>query len=255
MSAATKVALVAVPGAPAEFSKLIRTAGVSTWDPVRVEKTGCLEPGSGIVFLMADTAAGDQQHWLQALGHGNASKETVVALYAPTLSVSELAMSYPWPEQVVGFGFLEQMLSPGSLIEIAPGLRTRPESVDAVEGFLKSHGFETERVGDFSCLVLRRVLFMIINEAAYALWEGIASREDIDLAMKQGTNYPMGPLEWADTIGLDRVYNGLKGLHEEYGDDRYRPCPLIRKLVSAGYTGKRAGRGFYSFNNGEGVNR
>jgi len=248
MSATCKVALVTDPGTPGEFPALMGTEGVSMWDPVQVKKTGCPEPGARIIFLMADTDAEDQKRRLAALGRGSAGKETVVALHAPTLSVSELAMAYPWPEQVVGFDFLEQTLATGSLVEIAPGLRTRPEAADVLEEFLKDRGFETERVGDFSGLVLRRVLFMIINEAAYALWEGIASREDIDLAMKLGTNYPMGPLEWADAIGLDRVYNGLKGLQEEYGDDRYRPCPLIRKLVAAGYIGKRAGRGFYSHN-------
>lgn len=254
MSATTKVAVVPGPGAPADLSALLGVEGISTWDPARVEKAGFLEPATALVFLMVDADAEVQKKWLQALGHGGSRREAAVAIYAPTLSVSELAMAYPWPEQVVGFDFLEQMLSPGSLIEIAPGLRTRPEATDTVEGFLKARGFETERVGDFAGLVLRRVLFMIINEASYALWEGIASREDIDLAMKLGTNYPMGPLEWADAIGLDRVYNGLKGLHEEYGEDRYRPCPLIRKLVMSGFTGKRAGRGFYT-HNGEGVGR
>jgi 3-hydroxybutyryl-CoA dehydrogenase len=91
------------------------------------------------------------------------------------------------------------------------------------------------------------VLYMIINEAAYALWEGVASREDIDLAMKLGTNYPAGPLEWADAIGLDEVYEGLAALQEEMGEDRYRPCPLLRKLVVAGFTGKRAGQGFFEY--------
>lgn len=250
MSAETKVAVVPGPGSPKELSTLLGK-GVTEWDRARVEKSGALDSEAEIVFLFADAGPAEQKRWLAALGRGG-SEDAAVALYAPALSISELAMSYPWPERVVGFGFLEQMLTPGSLIEIAPGLRTCPEAADEVERFLKAQGFETERVGDFSGLVLRRVLFMIINEAAYALWEAIATREDIDLAMKLGTNYPMGPLEWADAIGLDRVYNGLKGLHEEYGDDRYRPCPLIRKLVMSGYTGKQAGRGFYT-HNGKGV--
>ena len=251
MNATTKVAVVPGPGTPKELSMLLGNKGVSEWDPARVEMSGPLDSKVGIIFLFADAGPAEQKRWLAALGRGG-SKEAAVALYAPAFSISELAMAYPWPERVVGFGFLEQMLSPGSLIEIAPGLRTQPETADEVEAFLKAQGFETERVGDFSGLVLRRVLFMIINEAAYALWEGIASREDIDLAMKLGTNYPMGPLEWADAIGLDRVYNGLKSLHEEYGDDRYRPCPSIRKLVMSGFTGKQVGRGFYTYN-GEGM--
>lgn len=253
MNEALKVALVHGPEAPEGFESFVGKEGVSTWDPAQVESAGFLDPQAGIVFLLADAGAQEQKSWLSALGR-NAGKKAVVALYAPHVSVSEIAMAYRYPEQVVGFGFLDPMLSQGSLVEIAPGLRTTAAAADAVEGFFKERGCETERVKDFSGLVLRRVLFMIINEAAFALWEGIASREDIDLAMKLGTNYPMGPLEWADSIGLDRVYNGLKGLHEEYGDDRYRPCPLIRKMVAAGFTGKRAGRGFYA-HNGEGASR
>jgi len=244
-----RVVVVRGPGAPGEIPLLLGGKEVAEWAPERVEKSGAPDSNAGIVFLFADAGADEQKRWLAAVGRGG-SRESTVALFAPALSVSELAMAYPWPEQVVGFGFIEQMLAPGGLIEIAPGLRTLPEATGAVEELLKERGFETERVGDFSGLVLRRVLFMIINEAAYALWEGIANREDIDLAMKLGTNYPMGSLEWADAIGLDRVYTGLKSLHEEYGDDRYRPCPLIRKMVAAGFTGKRAGRGFYTHDTG-----
>ncbi|MHB8831940.1 MAG: 3-hydroxyacyl-CoA dehydrogenase family protein [Desulfobacteria bacterium] len=244
---ATKVAVVPGHGAPKEHWVLLGNEGVDIWDPARVEKTGALDPEARIIFLFADEGSAEQKRWLAALGRGG-SRDATVALFSPALSVSELAMAYPWPERVVGFGFLEQMLSPGNLIEISPGLRTLPEAVDELDAFLKARGFHTERIGDFSGLVLRRILFMIINEAAYALWEGTASGEDIDLAMKLGTNYPMGPLEWGDAIGLDTVYNGLRSLHEEYGDDRYRPCPLIRKLVMAGFTGKLAGRGFYTHN-------
>ena len=246
---AIKIAIIPGPGAPRDLTSFIGSVVVDEWPLTKVEKLGAIDPRSGIIFLFADADSAEQKRLLACLGRGG-SKKSVVALYAPALSVSELAAAYPWPERVVGFGFLDQMLEPGSLIEVAPGLRTDPGATDAVEKFLKARGFETERVGDFSGLVLRRVLFMIINEAAYALWEGVANREDIDLAMKLGTNYPLGPLEWADVISLDRVYIGLKSLHEEYGDDRYRPCPLIRKLVMAGFTGKGAGRGFYSYSGG-----
>jgi 3-hydroxybutyryl-CoA dehydrogenase len=88
---------------------------------------------------------------------------------------------------------------------------------------------------------------MIINEAAFALMEGVASAEDIDTAMKLGTNYPLGPLEWADRIGLDQVLAVLEGLQAEYGDDRYRPAPLLRQLVRAGHCGQSTGRGFHSY--------
>lgn len=241
------VALVAAPGVSEEIALLKGSAPVAVWDIAEVERRAERDPAVRLLLLMADADPDTQKRWLASVGR-ICGKETVVGLFGPGLSVTELAMAHPFPSRVVGFSYIEGMLQPGSIVEIAPGLRTDSSAVDAVERFFRERGLETERVADFSGLVLRRVLFMIINEAVYTLWEGVASREDIDLAMKLGTNFPMGPLEWADAIGLDTVYNGLKSLHEEYGDDRYRPCPLIRKLVMAGFTGKLAGRGFYTHN-------
>jgi 3-hydroxybutyryl-CoA dehydrogenase len=240
-----EVAVVVGPGAPGDAVALVREGRAVAWDAERVEREGALGDGVKIVLLFVEAPAGEQQRWLAALGRG-CDAHAVVGLYAPRLSVSELAAAYPYPEQVVGFDFLEGGLAPGKLVEIAAGLRTAPAATDALAALFAGCGVETEHVGDDAGLVLRRVLFMIVNEAAYALWEGVARREDIDLAMKLGTGYPHGPLEWADAIGLDRVYEGLRGLHEAYGEDRYRPCPLLRKMVAAGLTGKRAGAGFYT---------
>lgn len=245
MSAQPEVAVVAGPGAPVDAAALVQAGRARGWDAARVLGEGFLSPGPRLVLLFVEGSAEEQERWLAALGRG-CDERTVVGLYAPRLSVSELAMAYPHPELVVGFDFLEGGLVPGKLVEVAPGLRSAPAATEALEALLAGWGPVVERVGDFAGLVLRRVLFMVINEAAYALWEGVASREDIDLAMKLGTGYPSGPLEWADAIGLDRVYEGLRGLHEEYGEDRYRPCPLLRKMVAAGLTGKRAGTGFYT---------
>jgi 3-hydroxybutyryl-CoA dehydrogenase len=195
---------------------------------------------------MEDGNADAQGRWLSLLGRGS-SAQGVVCVYAPYRSVTELAAAYLHPGRVLGFHFPEGALEPGGLIEIAPGLRTEPGVLETVEEYLKGKGYHPERVVDFSCLVFRRVLFMVINEAIHVLWEGTASRDDIDKAMKLGTNYPMGPLEWGDRIGLERVYEGLRSLHEEYGDERYRPCPLLRKMVAAGHIGRRAGKGFYMY--------
>lgn len=96
-------------------------------------------------------------------------------------------------------------------------------------------------------LVYARILSLIINEAAFGLMEGIASPQDIDTAMRQGTNYPMGPLEWADTVGVDDIVAVLNGLHREIGEDRYRPAPLLRKLLYAKRLGLQSGRGFYTY--------
>jgi 3-hydroxybutyryl-CoA dehydrogenase len=251
VSAREQVAVVAGPGAPDDVAAVKGWEGAVSWDAARVEREGALSPAPGLVLLFVDASADEQRRWLAALGR-NCDARTVVALYAPRLSVSELAAAYPHPAQVVGFDFLEHRLAAGNLVETAPGLRTASSATEAVEALFQGHGLEIERVADFSGLVLRRVLFMIINEATYALWEGVANRDDIDAAMKLGTGYPAGPLAWGDTIGLDRVYDGLRWLHEEYGEDRYRPCPLLRKMVAAGLTGKRAGAGFYQYAAAEG---
>jgi len=244
------VAVVATPDAPGDVAFLL-AQGAQRWDASRVEG-GVTPARARLVFLLVDAPAAVQQRWLAALG-ALVDADTTVALYAPRLSVSELAAAYPHPAQVVGVGFLDGRLAPGSVVEVAPGLRSAPGAVERVEAFFRQAGVATERVGDFSGLVLRRVLYMIINEATYALWEGVASREDIDLGMKLGVGYPFGPLEWADAIGLDRVHDGLRSLHEEYGDDRFRPCPLLRKMVAAGLTGRRAGAGFYTYGAAEGA--
>lgn len=246
MSTSSRIAVVAGPGAPRDVATLRGWGGVEEWDAARVEGSGTVDATSGLVLLLVDAPADVQKRWLASLGRG-AGASAVVGIYNPRLSVSELAASYPHPQQVVGFDFLEGRLAAGNLVEVAPGLRTAPAATDALEALFRANGLETERVGDYAGLVMRRILYMLINEAAYALMEGVASHGDIDAGMKLGTGYPAGPLEWADAIGLDRVYDGLRSLHEEYGDDRYRPCPLLRKMVAAGLTGKRAGAGFHRY--------
>jgi 3-hydroxybutyryl-CoA dehydrogenase len=244
MSARVEVVVVVGPGAPADAARLVAGGRAVRWDAAAVLRDGALARGPRLVLLFAEAAAEEQQRWLAALGR-RADPQAVIGLHAPRRAVSELAAAYPHPERVVGLDFLEDGLAPGRLVQVAPGLRTEAAATELLEAELGALGAVTERVGDYGGLVLRRVLFMVINEAVWALMEGVASREDIDAAMKLGTGYPHGPLEWADAIGLDQVYQGLRGLHEEYGDDRYRPCPLLRKMVAAGLTGRRAGAGFY----------
>ncbi len=245
MSAPSRIAVVAGPGAPRDVATVCRWAGVEAWDPAAVERDAP-PPACDLVLLFVDAPADEQKRWVATVGRRTGAAP-IVAIYDPRLSVSELAASHPHPERVVGFDFLEGRLAAGNLGEVAPGLRTAPGAADVVESFFRTNGLETERVGDYSGLVLRRILYMLINEAAYALMEGVASEADIDAGMKLGTGYPSGPLEWADAIGLDRVYDGLRSLHEEYGDDRYRPCPLLRKMVAAGLTGRGVGAGFHRY--------
>jgi 3-hydroxybutyryl-CoA dehydrogenase len=165
-------------------------------------------------------------------------------------STTLLASWVKKPERVVGYATFYP-LKDRKLVELAPGLRTVERSVEQTDQLFKSLGKETVRVKDAPGLTFPRVLSLIINEAARSLEEGVATAEEIDIAMRLGVNYPQGPLRWADQIGLDEVLAVLEGLQRETGDDRYRPATLLKKLVSAGYLGETNGRGFYSHNEGQ----
>lgn len=165
------------------------------------------------------------------------------ALSASTTQIGAWASQADW---VVGFAALPP-LSQGRLIELAPGLQTDPSTLGKAQKFFTSLGLETAVVEDSVGLVLPRIVCCLINEAAYALMEGVAQPRDIDTAMKLGANYPLGPLEWGDLIGLDVVLAVLRGLYDEYGDDRYRPAPLLKQMVRAGRLGKKSDRGFYEY--------
>jgi 3-hydroxybutyryl-CoA dehydrogenase len=150
------------------------------------------------------------------------------------------------PDWIVGFGALPP-LKPGGLVELAAGLETDPSTLGKVRAFFQGLGLETEIIQDSVGLVLPRIVCCLVNEAAYALMEGVAQAQDIDAAMQLGTNYPYGPLAWGDLIGLDVVLAVLRGLYDEYGEDHYRPAPLLKQIVRAGRLGKKSGRGFYEY--------
>ena len=154
------------------------------------------------------------------------------------------------PERVVGFATFYP-LKDRKLVELAPGLRTVDKTLEQAEQLFKNLGKDAVRVKDTPGLTFPRILSLIVNEAARSLEEGVASAEEIDIAMRLGVNYPQGPLRWADQIGLDEVLAVLEGLQRETGDDRYRPATLLKKLVTAGYLGETSGRGFYSHNEGQ----
>jgi 3-hydroxybutyryl-CoA dehydrogenase len=162
-------------------------------------------------------------------------------------AVTELASWIRKPTRLVGFATFYP-LSDRKVIELAAGLRTSESAIAAAEQFFASIGKEAVRVKDSPGLTFPRILSLIINEAARSLEEGVASAEEIDIAMRLGVNYAQGPLKWADQIGLDEVLAVLEGLLHETGDDRYRPAPLLRRLVTAGFLGEASGRGFYAYN-------
>jgi 3-hydroxybutyryl-CoA dehydrogenase len=168
----------------------------------------------------------------------------VILSSALGMSATEAASFLKNPSKLVGFGLFGSWQE-AQLIELAPALQTEEKYMDQAIAFFQHLGKETEVVKDESGLVFPRILSLIINEAAFALNEGVATAEEIDIAMMKGTNYPMGPLAWADKVGIENVYAVLKGLYRNLGEERCRPAPLIRKMVHAGWLGERTGRGFY----------
>ena len=169
------------------------------------------------------------------------------ALFLTSALATSATQAAAWTHdsgRVVGYGLLSPM-GQDQVVEITAALQTDDEALLRAEEFWKECGFDPVRVADGPGLVRARILCCLINEAAGALMEGVASAEDIDKAMMLGTNYPMGPLAWADHLGLDTVLGVMTGLHREWGEDRYRPSPLLRRKVLAGHLGKKSGLGFY----------
>lgn len=173
-------------------------------------------------------------------------KETLILTSALNSSVTEAAAWVVNPARVVGFGVLPPLAESG-LVELAQGLQTGAPALARAQQFWQGMGLETAVVADGPGLVRARTVCCIINEAASALMEGMANAVDIDQAMQLGANYPRGPLTWADHIGLDTVLGVMQALFVEWGEDRYRPAPLLRRLVAAGRLGQKAGAGFFEY--------
>jgi len=170
----------------------------------------------------------------------------ILATNTSSLSITGIAAATKRPEKVIGMHFMNPVPLM-KLIEIIQGLQTSTETFDAVMDMARRLGKEPVPANDFPGFVANRILIPMINEAVYALMEGVGKAEDIDAIMRMGANHPMGPLALADLIGLDTCLEILKVLQGELGDPKYRPCPLLRKNVEAGYLGKKTGRGFYTY--------
>ncbi|GAA4714546.1 3-hydroxyacyl-CoA dehydrogenase family protein [Brevibacillus fulvus] len=162
------------------------------------------------------------------------------------VSATEAASWLTHSSRLVGFATFAPV-EEKQLVELAGALQTDGFYVERARQFWLAIGKETEQVKDEVGLVFPRILAMIVNEAAFAWTEKTATAADIDRAMRLGVNYPDGPLAWADQIGLDDIYAVLRGLQRELGEERYRPAPLLRKMVHAGWLGKQSGRGFYRY--------
>ncbi|KPN97766.1 3-hydroxybutyryl-CoA dehydrogenase [Lysinibacillus sp. ZYM-1] len=175
-----------------------------------------------------------------------AQAHAILATNTSSLPITEIAAVTNRPEQVIGMHFMNPV-PVMKLVEIIRGLATTDEVYKAVEEMTVKLSKTPVEVNDFPGFISNRILLPMINEAIYALYEGVASKEAIDDVMKLGMNHPMGPLTLADFIGLDTCLSIMEILHEGLGDSKYRPCPLLRKYVAAGWLGKKSGRGFYVY--------
>lgn len=173
-------------------------------------------------------------------------QHTILASNTSSLPITEIAAVTKRPEQVIGMHFMNPV-PVMKLVEIIRGLATSDEVYTEIEQLTEKFNKAPVEVNDFPGFVANRVLMPMINEAIYTLYEGVATKEAIDDVMKLGMNHPMGPLTLADFIGLDTCLYIMETLYEGFGDSKYRPCPLLRKYVKAGWLGRKTGRGFYDY--------
>jgi len=207
-------------------------------------------PSATSFVIETDAGAEDTKRPLLERLDASLPAPSVIVSTCLRFTTTQMASWIKKSERLVGFATFCP-LKDRRLIELTAGLRTAETSIAHSEQLFQSLGKETVRVKDAPGLTFPRILSLIINEAARSLEEGVATAEEIDVAMRLGVNYPLGPLKWADQIGLDEVLAVLEGLQRESGDDRYRPAPLLKKLVVAGFLGETSGRGFYSYNEGQ----
>ncbi len=170
----------------------------------------------------------------------------ILATNTSSLPITEIGAVTNRPESVIGMHFMNPV-PVMTLVEVIRGIATSDEVYQVVEDLAKAMGKTPVEVNDYPGFISNRVLMPMINEAIYCVYEGVASPESVDQVMKLGMNHPMGPLTLADFIGLDTCLAIMEVLYEGFADSKYRPCPLLRKMVKAGWLGKKSGKGFYAY--------
>ncbi|MFZ4615805.1 MAG: 3-hydroxybutyryl-CoA dehydrogenase [Rectinemataceae bacterium] len=171
---------------------------------------------------------------------------TILASNTSSIPITKIASATKRPDKVIGMHFMNPV-PVMTLVEVIRGHSTSEQTFAYVRDLVTRLGKESAVSEDYPGFIANRILMPMLNEAIFALHEGVAKAEDIDKAMKLGTNQPMGPLTLADFIGLDTVLAILRVMHEGFGDPKFRPCPLLVKMVNAGHLGRKSGRGFYRY--------
>ena len=218
------------------------------------------EAAAGIVIAEDMAAAGDAHLVIEAATENPeiklalfkeldrvASKDTVLATNTSSISITRIAGATSRPDRVIGMHFFNPVALM-TLLEVIRGLETSDTARDLAFEVGRQMGKEPVEVKDSPGFIANRILIPMINEAIFALQEGLGSAEDIDTIMKLGMSHPLGPLALADLIGLDVVLHIVEVLHRDFGDDKYRPARLLRQMVDADHLGRKTGKGFYQYN-------
>ncbi|HEX9563711.1 MAG TPA: 3-hydroxybutyryl-CoA dehydrogenase [Gemmatimonadaceae bacterium] len=218
----------------------------------RIEVSASLDAAAGApVVIEAATERTDLKFKLFADLDRIAPDGAILATNTSSISITSIAARTGRPESVIGMHFMNPVPMM-QLVEVIRGLATSDETTNRVMELARALGKIPVEVNDAPGFVANRVLMPMINEAVYCVMEGVGTPEAVDTVMKLGMNHPMGPLALADLIGLDTCLAILEVLHEGLGDDKYRPCPLLRKYVAAGWLGRKTGKGFHSYKAVEG---